>query len=714
MVRRRQLLTGAAALLGVSALPGVVSVGRGPAGQGVARAQSRSETIELRAPGGPTGRYLYLPFEVPAGVNRIDGQTIDKGGATTGLGLFDQRGAGYQSPGFRGIFGGELAEFSVAADRASRSFLPGTIEPGTWTAIVPVFTQGPDPTADVVVEITLHFGRQAAPLPLTAGAGVVNPSPGWYRGDLHCHTPESSDAWSSGTAMTPRQWAAECRRVGLDFASMTDHNVVSQNLALVDDTTAGAGVDSGVLLIAGEEMTNWFHGHATVTGLQPGEWLDWRQRPMGVPLFDNEARITEFIGITREMGVYTAAAHPFGPSVGLPWTFLPEGIADPDAFPDGFEVWTGDFQPDDETALATWDTLLQAGRKITANGGSDLHGTRNTLQPAGAGTPTTVVYAESLSTDAIVEATRAGRCFVTRAPNGGELYLTATGPGGQQTFTGGTVVGAPTDTVEVEVLVRRGALLSADPTLRLILISNGVALSTTPITQQEQTVGLTVPIGLGGYVRAELRGQPFVDPTSPIASRLDMEALTNPIWLALDGEAVEESAPPPTDRARRLRDHMEALEVVAPAAAAAAVAAPAATVHTGPALPGPLSDSSRGGGTRQASEGGGPAMTLTEVVWHAGCDGELEGRAVQLTGVVTLADPAQDDVVLLRRWVRDCCAIDGREVVVRLRGWPADRAPDWVTVQARWVPGTGRGFTEAPLLQVQRCLPATSTDRFEA
>ncbi len=78
------------------------------------------------------------------------------------------------------------------------------------------------------------------------------------------------DAWRSGSGLDPAEYAVAARRAGLDWVSLTDHNVTSQNRRLAD--SAG---DRGVLLMGGEEMTNWFHGHA-ITGLRPGEWVDWR------------------------------------------------------------------------------------------------------------------------------------------------------------------------------------------------------------------------------------------------------------------------------------------------------------------------------------------------------------------------------------------------------------------------------------------------------
>lgn len=51
---------------------------------------------------------------------------------------------------------------------------------------------------------------------------------------------------------------------------------------------------------------------------------------------------------------------------------------------------------------------------------------------------------------------------------------------------------------------------------------------------------LAQPVGSGGYVRAELRGE--ADPTNPAAGRLDMEALTNPIFL-VSGTQPEDNEP---------------------------------------------------------------------------------------------------------------------------------------------------------------------------
>jgi len=507
-------------LLALLGLAGLLALGL----SGAFAAGERTVTLTaqvLPGEGYPNGRYVYLPFDVPAGVNRVSVRVTKNdasGQARIGAGLFDQRGPGYQSGGFRGIYGEERGEFFVAADSASQSFTPGRIEPGRWTVIVPIFRTGPEPFT-VTANVTLSFGDQPAEAPLGAQQGVVDRDADWYRGDLHVHTNESSDAFASERAFEAREYGDRAREVGLDWLSLTDHNVTTQNRHLARDHDR-----SGTLVLGGEEMTNWFHGHATVSGLAPGDHIDWRQRPLEVPLRENEVRIQRFIEEVRRRDVYTAAAHPYGAT--LAWQFFGDAARDPaGALPDGLEVWTGPFQPDDQVSVEQWDELLREGRRIFANGGSDVHGFDRGDGFALA-QPTTVVYAPELSRTAIVRALRQGRSFVTRRPEGAELYLSATGPSGQRQPVGGTLYGEAGDRIAFSILARQAA------GMRLDVIRDGSVVQSTPITSAAQTVRFEQPVGAGGFVRAELRGAPAIAPAGGFqSSRMDMEALTNPIFL---------------------------------------------------------------------------------------------------------------------------------------------------------------------------------------
>ena len=523
---RRELITGLAGALVGAFLQRRAPAEARPVGPTRTPAGAHQQTQTASRVVGGAGQYVEFPFTVPPGTARIDVRLDkDNPSASLGVGLFDQRGAGYQSPGFRGIYGTERSSFFVAPDAASQSFLPGPIGAGTWTVLVPVF-QAPTPTA-VTVTFTTTPGPSVPPTRPGPEVGTVVDAPGWYRGDLHCHTPESSDAWASGTALHPADWARTCRDIRLDFVALTDHNVVSQNRQLARD----AG--EGVLLMPGEEMTNWFHGHATVSGIEVGQWLDWRQSPWGAPLptaarteSGRPARIQDFLRLAEEMGAYVAAAHPLAGSLG--WQFLAEAQTIPSARTPGFEVWNGQFQPDDELALRTWDGMLARGFRVWANGGSDLHGVDNDAGSI-AGTPTTVVYASALSKPAVVAALKAGRSFVTRRPDGVECYLTGRSTDGRQhTYLGGTVYGDVGDPVVVSARVRRAG------GMRLTFISGAAPVSTIPLDDDDATVTTTVPIPPGGgYLRGEVRSRPRPVPGNPTASATDMECLTNPILLGI-------------------------------------------------------------------------------------------------------------------------------------------------------------------------------------
>ena len=621
---------------------------------GPARALGRPvATVTLTGTAFGTARYDYHPFRVPPGVNRLDVKIVKTGTAKTGLGIFDPRGSHYATlerpNGFRGIYGEERGEFFLSTSDASQSFIPGPVPPGEWTVVVPVFeAQQPVPYV-VTVEMSAVPGGQ--PFRLGADLGVVLDEPGWYRGDLHAHTPESSDAWRSRTALTPRQWADECRRIGLDFLALTDHNVVSQNFSIADD----AGDD--VLLMAGEEMTNWFHGHATVSGITPGDWFDWRQLPAEklTPAALRDPRtgtIQEFLRAAKASGTYVSAAHPLGAN--LSWQFFGEAAADPSARTDGLEVWTGQFQPDDEAALRAWDAMLASGQRVVANGGSDLHGVKNTSGFA-SGTPTTVVHADALCKRAIVDALQKGRSFITRLPDGVETYLTATGVDGQRQVMGGSIYGAPTDLASFEILVRRAA------GMRLLVVRDAAVVQVVPITSDEQVVPFSTPVGAGGYVRVEVRGQVFLDPAVPLAGRTDMEAFTNPVWLVQGpvppGTTPDDTRPPAQAGPRRSAPPATA---TAPVTAAATALGVAASLRR--------------------------RMTLTELHLRTATGGPADD--VVVVGQVTAARPGE---VVLSRWVPGCCSTDVPVDVVVETDSPLALPGTWWEVEGPAGPGLDDG-----------------------
>lgn len=488
------------------------------------------QTAVLSGPVGIPGETLYLPFNLPAGIQRLEARFIEGSPDTKlGLGLFGPGGAKFQTGDFRGITGEERREIFVQQDAATLGFTAGDLPSGEWLIAVPNFLNFGG-TAFVEVKMFSQNGIVDADLVnLTKPAiepvpEMVIDQPGWYKGDLHVHTVYSSDSFSSGSAKTPRAAAEAAQANGLDFIALTDHNVTVQNRQL------RSASPENFLLLAGEEVTTWVGGpgHLVVAGLDATDHIDWRFRPefgryARTPLWnENDSPIIPLLEQLREKKIFATAAHPYVvPGAGSDWGFFQDSDLDARALPDALEIWNAEFfASSGDLSLRQWDLELTRNRKLCVNGGSDIHGFEGS-NPLGTpykiGTPTTVVWAESLSRRAIVDSLRSCRAYITQNPEGPSLVIKS------GTFMmGDTVFASATESVPVEIEVKNspaGAILS--------VFHNGVPVNSTVINSSDQNVTVNIPALAQGGVRAELR--PAVTPPAyptPLA-------LTNPIFIRL-------------------------------------------------------------------------------------------------------------------------------------------------------------------------------------
>jgi hypothetical protein len=213
---------------------------------------------------------------------------------------------------------------------------------------------------------------------------------GWYRGDCHVH---SANTVAGG--LPPEEITTAARDLGLDFVAATGHNTA-------DDHRAWAPYeDDELLVIPGQEVVT-ANGHWLALGLRPGQLVDWRYR-LGDGVHD--ARLAE----VRDGGGICVAAHPHVP--------YPSGVL---MYPfDGFdvvEVWNGawasnaPWQADNRAAVAEWGRSVGSGmhsrRWRPAIGNSDTHFTGQL------GVPQTVVWADDLTTEAVLAGIRAGRSWI--------------------------------------------------------------------------------------------------------------------------------------------------------------------------------------------------------------------------------------------------------------------------------------------------------------
>ncbi|MFE2263530.1 CehA/McbA family metallohydrolase [Streptomyces griseosporeus] len=489
--RRALFVTGAAAALTL----GSVSF--------AAAADGDQQTRTIRGtlpPGAPD--FVYVPLEVPSGVREIRvSYTYDRPAVPAGtpgnaldIGLFDQRGTALGGEGFRGWSGGARTEFFVRADDATPGYVPGPVREGTWHIALGPYTVAPQGLS-YEITVTLTFGDPGeTPEPVYPPERARGRGRAWYRGDCHLHS------WYSDGRRTPAEIGALARAAGLDFINSSEHNTHSAHPHWADV----AGDD--LLVMLGEEVTTR-NGHVVALGTDPGTFVDWRYRAR-----DN--RFGRFARRIRQAGGLVVPAHPHATCVGCNWKF---GFGEADAV----EVWNGPYTPDDEVALADWDSMLVAsvrdGRDwIPAMGNSDAHRDPDTV-----GHPQTVVLADDLTREAIQEGVRAGRSYVAESSR---VSLSFTASGGRGEHAG---IGERLETGrDTPVTVRLEVTGAPRCTVRLVT-DQGVLFTSAPLPVSGAGVveWRTTP-SYAAYVRAELRHETAAGPV-PGA----LAAFTNPIFL---------------------------------------------------------------------------------------------------------------------------------------------------------------------------------------
>ena len=346
--------------------------------------------------------YKPVTFEVPPGVTRLT-VAFDYTGkdqkTVIDIGLMDPKR-------FRGWSGGNKRVFSLSAEDATMSYLPGPLPAGRWTLLLGVPNARPGSVASYEARIFLDRSSGAGGLP----TAPVSPGPGWYRGDLHMHTGHSDgscQAQSGARVPCPVYRTAEAATArGLDFIAITDHNTTSQFEAMAELQPAF----DKLLLIPGREITT-FQGHANVFG--PTAFIDFRLGDPAVP------DVGTLGGLVEAAGGLLSINHPSAPSgeacMGCGWTAPDTDYGKVQAI----EVANGGSERAQGGAegplsgVAFWQAQLNAGHRITAIGGSDNHDAGLDRDIASAiGRPTTVVYADALSTPGLLAGLKAGRVFI--------------------------------------------------------------------------------------------------------------------------------------------------------------------------------------------------------------------------------------------------------------------------------------------------------------
>jgi hypothetical protein len=348
-------------------------------------------------------------------------------------------------------------------------------------------------------------GAGAALLPAMGTASRAAADGTWLAGDLHCHTTYSHDVWGGPAddntgpdeaytlGWSPGEQVAIAELRGLDFLAITDHNDVR--------SLSDPGYTSNALtLIRGYEHS-LSHGHAGCLG------------PDITGVFDGFDTSTDAGASALRDAVHAAGGifilnHPF---YGSGWGYTPA------VRPDSIEVWNIGWpyrhvgktaippEPsvsDNYRSLPYWEKKFLASGRMPATGGSDNH-YRATTAIQGVGQPTTWVFAQSRSQDAILDGIRAGRTSISAEPpalGGARIELTVRS--GTTTWMVGDTVPASAGRVTVTARVMNAPL----HVLRLVV--DGRNAQETRILTLDQTVKMKVSADAIDRVRAEAYVQP--------------------------------------------------------------------------------------------------------------------------------------------------------------------------------------------------------------
>ncbi|NMP23124.1 CehA/McbA family metallohydrolase [Sulfobacillus harzensis] len=279
----------------------------------------------------------------------------------------------------RGWSGGSKTTFSVTWQNATPGYLPGPLDPGAWEVLIGLYR--------------IPEGRSTVRLSITQN--IIEP--GWVAGDFHAHTVHSDGAWTTEELM------GHAEAQGLEFLALTDHNTGSQNVHALSHK-------SPLTIIPGMEWTT-YRGHANVWGLHD-PLPDW--------MVASDEDLAEKRDHLLTQGALLSINHPFDtfqPGIAWGWNMA--------AFP-AVEVWNGPWRPTNQQALDWWASELARGRRITAVGGSDVHGPSPLVSLAH---PCTWVWRESPGPEGILSGVRQGRVYITDSPQGPKLENGSTLPG---------------------------------------------------------------------------------------------------------------------------------------------------------------------------------------------------------------------------------------------------------------------------------------------
>ncbi len=366
--------------------------------------------LEDRTDASQSVRFARIPFSVPADCVslsiQLERDTVHP--AQIPVALFDAEGEVRILKASEGVAGPQTEIYRLSCQEACAGGIPGPFPAGDWKLLLYKrrFIEDIAVHIEIVAEIA-GSAELALPENQTSqvvaalrtepfSAEIVDGRPGWYCGELHVHSEESTGRTSAEEVLR----VAEEKR--LDFIAMTDHFTASHWLQLQKHSK-----EFKLLCLQSMEISGDY-GHANVHGLT--HWIN--------PLVDDNAELTEFLGLeapptmeriadqVHAQGGLFCVNHALSGLVSWRYHDFPMEKADL------FEIWC---LADNATSYlypTLWDNYLCQGLHLTGVGSSDSH--HPTMEgPWKLGQIRTWVQARELSQQAILEALKLGRAYVS-------------------------------------------------------------------------------------------------------------------------------------------------------------------------------------------------------------------------------------------------------------------------------------------------------------
>jgi len=430
-------------------------------------------------------RHIPHIFEVPPGTTQIHVEFSYSPRYSQGQENHNQMSLSIADPaGPRGVYY-LIRDYgiNITEARCTPGFNAGPVRPGQWNVEVDTYRLLPPDPITYTIEVTLSSDPIPDPIQTYEKKQIASRGPGWYRGDLHAHSLHSDASWDVPDLV---QYARDHK---LDFITLTDHNTVS-GLPQVESL---AGDD--LLTMGGMELTTYY-GHAVVLGTR--KWFEWRLDT------DDHFTMPQLADRVLASGALFVTAHPMAPGdpecSGCHWEYedmLPGNSP-------AVEIWNGGWSPYNQMTVEMYYQWLNEGHKISATAGSDMHGPPDPDRRGGRN----VVYAEELSEEAILEAVRKGRSYISAGP---DLILSG------QTQSGIEAINGDTLPPEAAVISVHWSGAHEGDILRFNV--NGRTLEKRPI-QAAGEASWTLEPGQAKWCNVEIRD-----------AQNEMWAITNPIYF---------------------------------------------------------------------------------------------------------------------------------------------------------------------------------------